>query len=42
MDTDKRVVPDLIDSQIEENGNTPENDGNDYISDDQDPAMQDI
>ena len=40
-DTDERAVPDLIGSQIEEDGTTPENDGDDYISDDQDPEMQD-
>ena len=42
-DTDERAVPDLNGSQIEENGTTPDNDGDDYISDDQDinPAMQD-
>ena len=40
-DADERAVPDLIGSQIEEDGTTPENDGDDYISNDQDPAMQD-
>ena len=40
-DPDERAVPDSIGSQIEEDGTTPENDGGDYISDDQDPAMQD-
>ena len=40
-DADKRAVPDLIGSQIEEDGTIRENDGDDYISDDQDPAMQD-
>ena len=40
-DTDERAVLDLIDSQMEEDGTTPENNGNDYISDDQDPMMQD-
>ena len=40
-DADKRAVPDSIDSQIEEDGTTPENDGDDYRSDNQDPAMQD-
>ena len=40
-DTDEREVLDLIDSQTEEEGTTPENDGDDYISNDQDPAMQD-
>ena len=40
-DTDERTVPDLIGSQIEDDGTTPENDGDDYISDDQDLAMQD-
>ena len=39
--TDERVIPDLIDSQTEEDGTTPENDGDDYISNDQDPTMQD-
>ena len=34
-------MPDFIGSQIEEDGTTPENDGDDYISNDQDPAMQD-
>ena len=38
---DETVVPDLIENQIEEDGITPENNSNDYISDDQDPAMQD-
>ena len=37
----KRAVPDSIGSQIEEDGITPENDGDDYTSDDQDPVMQD-
>ena len=40
-DANKRVVPDSIGSQIEEDGTTPENDGDDYISDDQDPVTQD-
>ena len=40
-DTDERVVPDLIDSQTEENGTTLENNGNYYTSDDQDPTIQD-
>ena len=40
-DADERAVPDLIGSQIEEDDTTPENDGDDYISNDQDPAMQD-
>ena len=40
-DPDERAVPDSISSQIEEDGTTPENDGDDYISDDQNPAMQD-
>ena len=37
----EKAVQDSIGSQIEEDGTTPENDGDDYISDDQDPAMQD-
>ena len=43
VEADKRAVPDLNGSQIEENGTTPDNDGDDYISDNQDidPAMQD-
>ena len=42
-DTDERAVPDLNGSQIEENGTTPDNDRDDYMSYDQDinPAMQD-
>ena len=40
-DTNKRAVLDSIDSQIEDNGSTPENNDHDYISDDQDPVMQD-
>ena len=42
-DTDERAVPDLNGSQIKENSTTPDNDRDDYISDDQDidPAMQD-
>ena len=40
-DTDERAAPDLIDSQTEEDGTTPENNGDDHISDDQDPMMQD-
>ena len=32
---------DSIDSQIEDDGSTPENNDHDYISDDQNPAMQD-
>ena len=40
-DVDETGVPHSINSQIEEHGTTPENDSNDYISDDQDPAMQD-
>ena len=40
-DTDKRAVPDYIGSQTPEDGTTPENDSDDYISDDQDPTMQD-
>ena len=39
--TDERVIPDLIDSQTEEDRTTPENDGDDYKSDDQDPTIQD-
>ena len=37
----ERAVPDSINSQIEEDGTTPENNSDDYISDDQDPVMQD-
>ena len=40
-DRDERAVPHSIDSQIEEDGTTPENDDDDYILDDQDPATQD-
>ena len=40
-DTDERAVLELIDSQTEEDGTTPENDHDEYISDDQDPMMQD-
>ena len=40
-DTDERAVPDLVGNQIEEDGTTPENDDEDYISYGQDPAMQD-
>ena len=42
-DTEERAVPDLNGSQIEENGTTPDNDRDNYISDEQDidPAMQD-
>ena len=40
-DTNKRAVLDSIDSQIEDDGSTPENNDHDYISDDQDPAMKD-
>ena len=40
-DTNERAVLDSIDSQIEGDGSTPENSDHDYISDDQDPAMQD-
>ena len=36
LDTDERAVPDLNGSQIEDNGTTPDNDREDYISDDQD------
>ena len=39
--TGKRAVPDYIGSQTPEDGTTPENNGDDYISDDQDPTMQD-
>ena len=39
-DTDERAVPELIDNQTEEDGTTAENNGDDYISDDQDPTMQ--
>ena len=39
--TNERAVLDSIDSQIEDDGSTPENNDHDYISDDQDPAMQD-
>ena len=39
-DTDERDVPELIDSQTEKDSTTPEN-NDDYISDDQDPTMQD-
>ena len=36
-DTDERAVPDSNGNQIEDNGTTPaDNDGDDYISDDQD------
>ena len=35
-DTDERAVPDLNGSQIEENSTTPDNDRDDYISDDRD------
>ena len=38
-DVDERAVPDSIDSQIEDDGTTPEHDGDDYIHDDQDPVM---
>ena len=43
VDTDERAVPDLNGSQIGENGTTPDNNGEDYISDDQDidTAVQD-
>ena len=42
-DVDERAVPGLNGSQIGENGTTSNNDGDDYISDDQDinPVMQD-
>ena len=40
-DPDERAVPDSIGSQIEEDGTIPENDGDNYISDDQDPVIQD-
>ena len=40
VDADERAVPDSIVSQIEKDGTTPENDADDYISDDQDPVMQ--
>ena len=39
-DTDERAVPDLNGSQIEENGTTPDNDRDDYISDDQDINLE--
>ena len=35
-DTDERAVPDLNGGQIEDNGTTPDNNGDDYISNDQD------
>ena len=40
-DTDERALLELIDNQTEEDGTTPENDGDDYISDDQDLTKQD-
>ena len=40
-DPNERTVLDSINSQIEGDGSTPENNDHDYISDDQDPAMQD-
>ena len=40
-DVDERAVPDSVDSQMEGNGTIPGNDSDDYISDDQDPVMQD-
>ena len=42
-DTDERTVPDLNGGQIEDNGTTPDNDSDDYISDGQDinTAVQD-
>ena len=40
-DADDRAVPDLNGSQIEEDGTTPDDDGDDYISNNQDPVMQD-
>ena len=40
-DTNERAVLDSIDSQIEDDGSAPENNDHVFISDDQDPAMQD-
>ena len=40
-DTNERAVFDSIDSQIEDDGSTPENNDHDYISDNQNPVMQD-
>ena len=40
-DIDERPVLKLIGSQTEENDTTPENNSDGYISDDQDPTMQD-
>ena len=40
-DINERAVLDSIDSQIEGDGSIQENNNHDYISDDQDPAMQD-
>ena len=40
-DIDERTPQDLIGSQIEDDGTNPESNCDDYISDDQDPAMQD-
>ena len=40
-DIDKRTVLDFIGSQIEDGGTNPESNGDDYISDDQDPSMPD-
>ena len=39
--TNERAVLDSIDGQIEDEGLTPENNDYDYISDNQDPAVQD-
>ena len=38
-DVDERAVQDSIARQIEEEGTTPENDGDDYMSHDQDLVM---
>ena len=40
-DIDERTVQDLIGSQIEDHGTNPESNGDDYISNDQDPVMPD-
>ena len=40
-DINQSAVLDSINSQMEDDGSTPENNNHDYISDDQDPAMQD-
>ena len=40
-DADERAVPDSIGNKIEEGCTTPENNGDDYLSSDQDPTMQD-